>query len=135
MRRSKAHQQFPRLEMKRLEGRRLSSRKWSNHMQQKRRYSYHVQEVRCCCHAFSSTPRSVNARLAARRCTSPLGPLRLLSECKNSYKLQEDLPLWIASASLSGISMLNSSSIAITTSTVSRLSRPRSFVKWAFPLI
>lgn len=58
-----------------------------------------------------------------------------------------NLPLWIASASLSGISMLNScslvnacsfyperlgvrtSSIAITTSTVSRLSRPRSLVK------
>jgi len=57
-----------------------------------------------------------------------------------------NLPLWIASASLSGISMLNSytvvngchntsfvpqptSSIAMTTSTVSKLSRPRSFVK------
>lgn len=33
----------------------------------------------------------------------------------------------ILSASLSGISMANSSSMAITSSTVSRLSRPRSF--------
>jgi len=60
---------------------------------------------------------------------------------------QGSLPLWIASASLSGISMLNSyhavnictthlvllehtSSIAMTTSTVSRLSSPKSFAKW-----
>ncbi|RUS33279.1 hypothetical protein BC938DRAFT_472261 [Jimgerdemannia flammicorona] len=38
----------------------------------------------------------------------------------------------ISSASLSGISTENSSSIAITTSTVSSESRPRSFEKWAF---
>ena len=60
---------------------------------------------------------------------------------------RKNSPLWMASASLSGISMLNScvrkllafledqqvsartSSIAITTSTVSRLSSPRSFAK------
>src|ERR1700737_2200442 len=35
----------------------------------------------------------------------------------------------ISSASLSGISMLNSSSMAITTSTVSKLSSPKSFEK------
>lgn len=45
------------------------------------------------------------------------------------------VPLWMASASLSGISMLNSSSIAITTSTVSRESNPRSFAKCAWPEI
>ncbi|CAL1385347.1 unnamed protein product [Linum trigynum] len=38
----------------------------------------------------------------------------------------------ILSASLSGISNPNSSSRAITISTVSKLSRPRSFWKWAF---
>jgi hypothetical protein len=48
---------------------------------------------------------------------------------------QTNIPLWMASASLSGISMLNSSSIAMTTSTVSKLSRPRSFEKCAFPFI
>ncbi|KAJ0821153.1 hypothetical protein HanPSC8_Chr16g0716671 [Helianthus annuus] len=37
----------------------------------------------------------------------------------------------ILSASLSGISNPNSSSRAITTSTVSKLSNPRSFWKWA----
>ena len=37
----------------------------------------------------------------------------------------------ILSASLSGISNLNSSSRAMTTSTASKLSRPRSFLKWA----
>lgn len=42
---------------------------------------------------------------------------------------------WMLSASLSGISMLNSSSMAMTTSTVSRLSRPRSLAKWAVGLI
>lgn len=45
------------------------------------------------------------------------------------------LPLWMASASLSGISMLNSSSIAMTTSTVSNESRPRSFAKCDVPEI
>ena len=45
------------------------------------------------------------------------------------------IPLWIASASLSGISMLNSSSIAMTTSTVSSESNPRSFEKCAAPEI
>ena len=45
------------------------------------------------------------------------------------------VPLWIASASLSGISMLNSSSIAMTTSTVSKLSNPRSFEKCEVPEI
>lgn len=68
-----------------------------------------------------------------------------------------DIPLWMVSASLSGISMLNSykrrqistlvdyiqsgwretsrtSSMAITTSTVSKLSRPRSFAKCAVDL-
>lgn len=39
------------------------------------------------------------------------------------------VPEWMLSASLSGISMLNSSSMAMTTSTVSRLSRPRSLAK------
>ena len=52
--------------------------------------------------------------------------------CTRSYS---SIPLWIASASLSGISMLNSSSIAITTSTVSKLSRPRSFEKCDCPVI
>lgn len=37
----------------------------------------------------------------------------------------------LSSASLSGISNLNSSSRAMTTSTASKLSRPRSFLKWA----
>lgn len=41
----------------------------------------------------------------------------------------------MVSASLSGISMLNSSSMAMTTSTVSKLSRPRSLAKWALDLI
>lgn len=41
------------------------------------------------------------------------------------------LMLVILSASLSGISNPNSSSSAITTSTVSKLSKPRSFWKWA----
>lgn len=41
----------------------------------------------------------------------------------------EDVPEWMESASLSGISMLNSSSMAMTTSTVSRESRPRSLAK------
>lgn len=48
---------------------------------------------------------------------------------------QVNIPLWMASASLSGISMLNSSSMAITTSTVSRLSNPRSLEKCAEPEI
>ena len=59
-----------------------------------------------------------------------------LVDCKISAiilsRLILNIPLRIASASLSGISMLNSSSIAITTSTVSKLSNPKSFEKCAF---
>lgn len=50
-------------------------------------------------------------------------------------KGKEHVLLWMVSASLSGISMLNSSSMAMTTSTVSRLSRPRSLAKCAVDVI
>lgn len=50
----------------------------------------------------------------------------------DAMKSTARLMLLILSASPSGISNPNSSSSAITTSTVSKLSNPRSFWKWAF---
>ena len=40
---------------KELEERRLSSHRWSSHMQKKRQYSYHVQEVGPGCDAFNNS--------------------------------------------------------------------------------
>ena len=86
------------------------------------------------------------ARMYSTACLTAISSVRMLRLCGHF-----DIPLWMASASLSGISMLNSynivrpascmshlrsltSSIAMTTSTVSRLSRPRSLWKCDSPL-
>ena len=67
-----------------------------------------------------------HARKLASACVRrPLRKAHFADGCAARYSMASETDR-ILSASLSGISMLNSSSNAMTTSTVSRLSRPSS---------
>lgn len=112
----------------------LSSHNCSSRNVEERQYSDHVQDrTLIVLHLSKASPHSVRIWLGAD-VGDGLFNCRL-SGLRSQLLLGNNILLWMASASLSGISMLNSSSMAITTSTVSKLSRPRSFVKWAVPLI